>query len=133
MKQIALLVVALGFLGTGAARAGVLDRAPRFVGSVELRAPVWAGNTASAESHWNNLEMAGDLRVLNVLGPLVLAVHGEHTFHQAGIFAAENKLKVGLELPLGHSLTAFTYWDRRFAVNVDRVFVGMRYGFGGRL
>lgn len=129
-----LAVCFLAVLGLAApTRAGVLDKAPRYAGNIELRAPVWAGDTASAESNWRNLEMAGDLRVFHVLGPFVLRVQGEHTFHQAGIFSPENKLKVGVELPLGHQFTAFSYWDRRFNAEVDRVFLGLRLGFDGAL
>lgn len=136
MKQNLILVAALGFLSLAPSptrAAGVLDHAPRYAGSIELRAPVWSGVTASGESNWRNVELAGDLRIWNVLGPFVLRVQGEHTFHQAGIFSPENKLKVGVELPLGHQLTAFSYWDRRFNQGVDRVFAGLRLGFGGNL
>lgn len=119
----ALLAVAVA----GTARAD----GHRYTGNVELRAPVYSDVAASAGSHWHNLEMAGDLRVSNVLGPIGLRICGEHTFRQAGIFKPENKLKAGFELPLPHAWTAFAYWDRRFDADVDRVFVGLRWGFGG--
>ena len=122
-------LLALPFLISGPARA----EGHRVSGNVELRAPVWSGVTASAASNWRGLEMAGALRVSNVLGPIGLAVSGEHTFHQAGIFKPENKLKVGLELPITRATTAFAYWDRRFNEDVDRVFVGVRWGFCGRI
>lgn len=126
--QRSIMAALLTLLVTGA--AGAAEH--RYMGNVELRAPVWSDVAASAGTHWDNLELAGDLRVSRVLGPIGLRVSGEHTFHQAGLFRPENQLKAGLELPLPHAWTAIAYWDRRFDAEVNRVFVGLRWGFGGQ-
>lgn len=128
MKIISFIAVA-GLMAAGAVRGEA--QPVTWDGSLELRGPVFSQATASATSDWRNLEMAGDVRVRNLLGPFVIRVQGEHTFHQSDIFSPENKLKAGLEWPLSHDLTVFSYWDRRFDPGIDRVFVGVRLGFSG--
>lgn len=129
-KLLGLVTCVTLFLTAGAVNAA--SKPVTFQGNVELRAPIWSTFDASAKSHWNNLEMAGDVRIFNLFGPVVFRAQGEHTFHQAGIFAPENKLKLGFELPIPKSdFTLFSYYDQRFNADTDRVFVGIRYGFGG--
>ena len=125
------LICALGLLSLFPSLASA-GTPPRYTGSIELRSPVWNSAFGGVTSP-RNLEMAGDLKVSNLLGPVVLVVHGEHTFHQSGIVFPENKIRVGGELPLNKQLTFFSYYDYRYSKDLDRVFVGLRLNFRGGL
>lgn len=132
-----LAALTLGTLALTPARADN-SKPVQWSGSIELRSPVWNSET-NGTRNLDNLELAGDLKVQNLLpGKSVLWVKGEHTFHQANLYKPENKLKVGIDVPMARDWTFFTYWDRRFQpssgfkdTDVDRVFVGVRLNFRG--
>jgi hypothetical protein len=106
-----------------------------YSGSLELRSPVWASPRASFEPSFKHLDVAGHLRLAGQGSPLALWVAGEQSLSR-GYFVHESELKVGLDFLAGGAratapLVLFSYWERRFNLDVDRVFVGARLGFHG--
>jgi hypothetical protein len=109
------------------------DDPVRYDLTLELRTPVYNSLPHLGWDHdAMHAEFAGSLKLFNLLpGNAVFWVNGERTFHQTGVFNPENKMKVGIDLPIRRDLTVFTYFDRRFSRNVNRVFVGFRMNFKG--
>lgn len=137
VKALAVMVLSLGFVLCGVNSQAYASRPITFDGNIELRSPVFNSKDGYGWGGGRTVhpEMAGTLRLHNVLGncPAVFWVNGEHTFEQAGVFKPENKLKIGVDYPVSPSGTLFVYFDRRFDTDVDRIFVGFRVGFKGKL
>jgi hypothetical protein len=111
----------------------------QYEGNLELRSPVWASrhlnNGHDFEPRIQQLDLAGNVRFFSPGSRFAAWVSGEHSFSR-GFFVHENKMRTGLDLRLGPgknpgSLTLFSFWERRFDIDVDRVFVGVRVGFHG--
>ena len=136
-----LLLIASFFLSGRPAHSAPLA----YSGSVELRSPVWTSRdrliveddflvSRSFEPNIRYLDLAGNIRFTHPGTPLALFISGEHSFSR-GYFVHENELRVGIDLPVGGRcpVTLFSFWERRFDLDVDRVFVGARLGFKGTL
>lgn len=129
------LVTCVTLLLTASLATAAPTKPVNYTGSFELRAPTWNSRSGYIDT-FQAAEFAGNLKVNNLFGnfPLSVFIAGEHTIGQAkntDYFPLENKLKAGIEYPLGKDVTFFSYWDRRFNIDLDRVFVGIRLGFSG--
>lgn len=123
----------------------------KYTGELSLRSPIWANQDTLAaapssevsaatlvrrnfEPNLKYLDLAGHIRFTREGSPLALWITGVHSFSR-GYFVRESRLKVGLDLKVKNSpLALFSYWERRFdGQDLDRVFVGAKLGFLGRL
>lgn len=117
--------------------AGSAWSAPlQYKGALELRSPVHLDTPGptSWSPDLKYLDLAGHLTLFQEGSPLSLWVAGEHSFSR-GYGVRENELKVGVDYKVGKScpLTLFSYYERRYDLKLDRVFVGARLGFKGSL
>lgn len=126
------LIIASATFALAALPATAASKTPSYKGSIELRIPTWNSKSGYVDDVATG-EIAGSVKVYDLLGPFVLTLNGEHTFRQAGVFKPEQKLKVGLEYPITKGVCLFSYYDLRPNENVERVFVGIRQNFGGKL
>jgi len=105
--------------------------------TLQMRAPVWSSQNGYIDN-WKATELGGSLKIKNVfptisvLKPLVFTVAGMHALGDWNTtFDAKNELQAGIEYGLSKNTTFFSYWDRHFTRDVDRVFVGLRYNTHG--
>jgi len=117
-----------------------------YTGNLELRSPIWASEDrlvtdpfprfVDFEPNIRYLDLAGNIRFAQEGSPLAAWVSGEHSFNR-GYFFHENELRVGLDLLVSKNtsspVTLFSFWERKFDLDVNRVFVGARLGFSGEL
>lgn len=109
----------------------------QYSGAVELRSPIMLN--APGVSGWNPearfLDLAGYAKLSAANSPLALWVSGEQSLSRQYYGVHESKMKLGIDWKLKSELpvTLFSYWERRFDTDLDRVFVGVRLGFHGNL
>ena len=94
-------------------------------GTLEVRAPVAGVGTGKPE-------LAGTLEVARIFPNYRarLWLSGERSVYRTELH--ENKLKIGVTLPITADVSAVVYWDRRIDSGKNRVFASLRLGFGDR-
>ena len=125
-----LLAFAFAFGARPSHADGLSGHAPVvYDGHLDLKAPTWDSRSGYISST-NPLELCGIVKAHNLFGnlPLTPFVSGDYTFGTK-ITAPKREIQAGGEYALGRDLCFFSYWDRHFIENVDRVFVGIRLGF----
>jgi hypothetical protein len=71
-----------------------------------------------------------NLNFKNFVGPFNLFGGGLIATRDGLPWCSENRFYAGLELPVGtQGLMAYSYFERRFNVNDNRVVAGVRYNF----
>lgn len=103
----------------------------QYSGTLELRSPVWASRSGFTPDI-SFLDFAGSLRLTRAGSRWALWANGEKSFSR-GYFVHESKAKIGVDYRLRQSWTLFSYFDERFDSSVERVFVGVKFGFRGDL
>lgn len=98
-----------------------------FAGSISLQAPALEPDRLQDDS----AQVCLDLRLPNVLGPLSLFTRVEHSLRDDFPFTKENKLRLGGDIPLHGNLSLYSFWERRYSTNENRVVVGCKLSFRG--
>lgn len=104
-----------------------------YTGFLEFRAPVWTQGMGRI-SGWKEVgqigEIAGELKFNNLFGPVTPFVSGNYSFSQDKGFPYRD-LKAGAEFAVNKDLTFFSYWQRWYTADVDRVYCGFRLNLRG--
>ena len=103
--------------------------AGEFKGSIGIQTPVGSPDRPQDDSSC----VVGKLEFPQCLGPVTLWSSVEHNLRGGFPFNKENKLRVGGDLPLqGTPLFLYSFWERRYAYNDDRIVVGVKASFRGK-
>jgi hypothetical protein len=80
----------------------------------------------------NSPMVLGRLTFNNLVGPFGVFIGGQVNFRKGDPWCSENKAVVGIEAPLRSGFTVYTFGERRFNLNDNRIVAGIRYNFGGK-
>lgn len=98
-----------------------------FNGSIALQAPALDPDRLQDDS----AQVCLDLRLPNVLGPLSFFTRLEHSLRDDFPYTKENKLRLGGDIPLHGNLSLYSFWERRYSTDQNRVVVGCKLSFSG--
>jgi hypothetical protein len=126
LLYISILAIALMMVGyCGAVQAD--DRV--VTGSVGIETPV--GMTPDRVQD-DSPQVKLNITLKNFIGPFNLFGGGLVATRKGEPWSGENRFQAGLELPIGdQGLLAYSYFERRFNRNDNRVVAGVRYNFRG--
>lgn len=98
-----------------------------FTGSLSIQAPALTPDRLQDDSP----QLCLDVRLPDCIGPITLWGKVEHSLKNGMPYEKENKLRLGGDLPLYGNLSLYSYWERRYSTNHNRVVVGCKLNFKG--
>lgn len=121
------ILLTLGVLCAINNAANTADAAP-FTGSIGIQAPALTPDRLQEQTP----QFCLDLNFPAVIGDLSLWGQWEHSLKDGALYERENKFRIGGDLPLAGHLGLYSFWERRYSTNDNRVVVGCRLNFCGR-
>lgn len=101
--------------------------AGEFNGSISLQTPVRTPDFFPDDSPALLLDLNLPLQSF----PLKVWVNAEHRLKDDCFQDFDNKIRVGGDIPLTSGLTLYSFWERRYSLNLNRIMVGCRLNFKG--
>jgi len=98
-----------------------------FTGSISIETPVRTPDFKADDS----AALLFDLRLPDLIGPITVWGNLEHRLKDECFRDFDSKFRIGGDIPLLDNLTLYSYFERRYAYNLNRIVVGARLNFRG--
>ncbi len=102
---------------------------PTWRGYLGFQAPVFFEPGRAVD---RPMQVIGGLTLEDLVLNLTFKVDVQHSLRGDVDLDSESKVRAAVELPLGQGWTAFVGWQRRYRVEQDQCFAGVRLDFGSR-